>query len=528
MPGAFGARSRSRVNVPQTIEEPEPEPEELDEIDFDDEDEDEEWDEEDLAEIDEEEVLPRSVAAKRSAQGLASRPGFVALPVPIPASSRTRDRTPSDARRDQTVSDARRDRTVSDARRDRKLSDARKEQVSGRPRTQSKASAPQSPPPPAPVSVQAQVQSAPKPSNPYQSRRILSMRDFDDQMEAEKQPAAPLPPTNPQRTPSQKKVKEAPRPLSSLNSDAVPTPVPSPSFAPAPLAPPKSKTPKPRPGRKNSVSSAGSKRGGARKRAGSQPKPIIVVNSNNDDYDDEEEEEEPTTPTVWRNRSQSNPATPATASTFGGPTSPVVRTRSGTKARIPIPQALLDGEQVVDIANPRQNVARSASQKSSKVVERVPSNKAAPTRPLPPQPPIDYSPRSYGRPDVATPTPSDGSRKSRTKSSNPNTPKMTYRQGLDDDGSGRMQRKEAEAFMKSSGRAFQGQACSIEVQVVDGDEGAEFGRKDGAYVDRSGSTRSKRSRRTSEQMYGSAVGSSPTFQGLPTPKSGHVRLRPSI
>ncbi|KIO25107.1 hypothetical protein M407DRAFT_25540 [Tulasnella calospora MUT 4182] len=139
------------------------------------------------------------------------------------------------------------------------------------------------------------------------------------------------------------------------------------------------------------------------------------------------------------------------------------------------------------------------------------------------------SPRSYPRADVVTPTPSNGSRKSRAKSSNPSTPKMTFKQGLADDGNGKAQRKEAHEFMKSSGRAFQGQACSIEVQVVDEGE-MEFGRKDsgGGYVDRSGSQRSKRSRRSSGQMYGTAAESSTTIHAIPTPKSGHVRLRPSI
>ncbi|KAG8897903.1 hypothetical protein FRC01_011116, partial [Tulasnella sp. 417] len=302
------SRSRSRIHVPQTIEEPEPE--ELDEIDIDEDDDDDfdgELDEGQLAEIDvEEEVLPRSVGPKGSKHSLASRPGFVALPVPIPTSK------PSFSGRE-------------------KLSDARKPSkepvAEARQRTQSKPLPPsrpestQSPPPPAPVPVQAQVHGAPKPSKPYSSRHILSMKEFD-QLEAEKAAQHPPPPSqqqqdrgSPKAQPQtqQQRPRQVPRPLSPLNSDIVPAPVPSPSFAPAPLAPPKSKTPKPRPVRKNSVSSTGSSRSrraaatATRKRSGSQPKPIIVVDEEGrlaEAADEDEEGQLPNTATttIRRNR----------------------------------------------------------------------------------------------------------------------------------------------------------------------------------------------------------------------------------
>ncbi|KAG8975622.1 hypothetical protein FRC05_005415 [Tulasnella sp. 425] len=499
MPGAFGSKSRSRVHVPQTIEEPEPE--ELDEIDIDaDEETDEEVDERLLAEIDvsdQEEVLPRSVGPKNSRQGLASRPGFVALPVPIPSSK-------ASFSKENGLSGAQ--------KRSREPVSETRQRTQSKPLPPSRPESTQSPPPPAPVSVPAQVHGAPKPSKPYSSRHILSMREFD-QLEAEK--AAQQPGQQDRRSPnSQQRPRQVPRPLSPLNSDIVPAPVPSPSFPPAPLAPPKVKTPKPRPVRKNSVSSTGSSRSrrgaAARKRSGSQPKPIIVVDEEGRMTEVVDEDEEGQLPSASatitrRNRSQSipNPTSPLTptrphsSSTFGAPTSPV-RTRTKTKARIPIPQALLEGETLVDIPSPRTraasnptNIVRSGSQKSTKAKDQERATTKAPTRPLPPQP-MTNSPRSYPRAEVVTPTPSNGSRKSRAKSSNPSTPKMTYKQGLADDGNGRAQRKEAEEWMKSSGRAFQGQACSIEVQVVDEGD-TEFGRKEsgGGYVDRSGSQRSK-------------------------------------
>ncbi|KAG8919521.1 hypothetical protein FRC00_011231, partial [Tulasnella sp. 408] len=357
------SRSRSRVHVPQTIEEPEPE--ELDEIDIDEDydDFDGELDEGQLAEIDvEEELLPRSIGGKGSKHSLASRPGFVALPVPIPTSK-------------ASFSGREKEKMLSDARKPSKEPVAEARQ-----RTQSRALPPsrpestQSPPPPAPVPVQAQVHSAPRPSKPYSSRHILSMKEFDQSLEAEK--AAQQPPVSSQQQEkespkTQQKARQVPRPLSPLNSDIVPAPVPSPSFAPAPLAPPKSKTPKPRPMRKNSVSSTGSSRSrraaASRKRSGSQPKPIIVVDEEGrlaEAVGEDEEGQLPNTAstTVRRNRSQSNPVSPATptrphsSSTFGAPTSPV-KTRAKTKARIPIPQALLEGEPMVDIQSPRTRVA---------------------------------------------------------------------------------------------------------------------------------------------------------------------------
>ncbi|KAG8919796.1 hypothetical protein FRC01_001106 [Tulasnella sp. 417] len=359
------SRGRSRVHVPQSIEEPELE--ESDEIDIDEGDDgfDGELDEEQLAETDVKEgALPKLVGRRGSKHILASRPGFIAPPVPILTFK------PGLSREDKN----------------KRLSGARKpslepvteaqQRTQSRPHTPSRPESAQSPPPPpAPVYVQAQVHGASQPPKPYSSRHILSMEEFYQSLEAEK--AAQLPPWSTQQqekgspktqpATQQQGLHQVLLPPSPLNSDIVPAPVRSPSFAPTPLAPPKSKTHRLKPSQKTLVSSTGSLRSRQAAAKGERSRPIIVVDEEGrllEEVNEDNNGQFPNTAasTVRRNRSQSNPVTqPHSSSTFGAPTSPVT-TKSKTNPRIPIPQALLlECEPVVDIQNPRTQVASSSA-----------------------------------------------------------------------------------------------------------------------------------------------------------------------